>query len=36
MLQQILAKLVNQPVANKLGCRALYNLRCRASIYSSG
>jgi len=32
MLQQILAKIVKQSVAYNFGCRALYNLPCRASV----
>jgi len=32
MLQQILAKIVKQSVAYCFGCRALYNLPCRASV----
>jgi len=32
MLQQILAKIVKQSVAYNFGCRALYNMPCRASV----
>jgi len=32
MLQQILAKIVKQSVAYNFGCRALYNLQCRACV----
>jgi len=32
MLQQMLAKIVKQPMAYNFGCRALYNLSCRASV----